>query len=65
MDLRWASGQLAAARIRSTLGGPCRIESAGGIVVTAQGAAVPTTTVQPHVVEFATEAGAEYLVLPR
>ena len=65
VDLRWEGGRLAAARIRSTLGEPCRVESAGGIVVTLQGAAVPTTTVQPHVVEFATEAGAEYLVLPQ
>ncbi len=65
VDLRWAGGRLAAARIRSKLGGPCRVESAGGVVVTTQGAAVPTTALQPHVVEFTTEAGAEYLVLPQ
>ena len=65
VDLRWAGGRLAAARIRSTLGGPCLVESAGGVVVTTQGAAVPITAVQPHVVAFATEAGAEYLLLPQ
>ncbi len=64
VDLRWQASQLAAARIRSTLGGPCRIESAEGITVTAQGAAVPTTGIQPHVIEFATDVGAEYLVVP-
>jgi alpha-L-fucosidase 2 len=65
VDLRWQGGQLAAARIRSTLGGPCRIESARDVTVTAQGAAVPTAGIEPHVAEFATQAGAEYLVVPQ
>jgi alpha-L-fucosidase 2 len=65
VDIRWQAGQFAAARIRSTLGSRCRIESAAGISITEQGAAIATARIQPHVVEFATQAGAEYLVVPQ
>jgi len=64
VDLRWQAGRLVDARIRSALGGPCRIEYAAALQVTAQGCALATSQVSSEVVEFQTEEGKEYVVTP-
>ena len=63
VDLRWQAGRLAEARIRSGVTGPCRIESAADLQVTLLGSPVALARISPEVVEFATEAGQEYVVV--
>lgn len=60
IDLRWQAGRLVEAHIRSTLGGPCRIENADPLQVIAQGSTLPTLQISAEVFEFQTRAGEAY-----
>ncbi|RPJ50378.1 MAG: glycoside hydrolase family 95 protein [Chloroflexi bacterium] len=62
IDLRWKEGQFEAAQIKSHLGNVCRVESIPGLRVFSKGAEVKTRVIEPGVVEFATQAGDEYLL---
>ena len=64
VDLDWRDGRLCEARVRSRLGHNCRVRAAGPLAVLRDGQAVPLAQSGPGGVEFATEAGAEYLVRP-
>jgi len=62
--LRWKDGRLEEARIRSVLGRPCRIESVSDVHVSSKSADVPISRISSDVVEFATQAGEEYILYP-
>ncbi|MFA5204578.1 MAG: glycoside hydrolase N-terminal domain-containing protein [Lentisphaeria bacterium] len=65
VDLRWAGGRLAEARIGSSQGLPCRLRTGGAagdrMIVTCQGRPVPVT-VQDGALTFPTTTGGEYVV---
>jgi alpha-L-fucosidase 2 len=65
VDLRWAGGRLAEARIVSLRGLPCRIKAGGAagnrMVVTRQGQPVPMTA-QDGTVSFTTTTDGEYVL---
>ncbi len=60
--LRWREGCLTEARIRSVLGRTCRIACASDVRVTSRDRDIPTVTIQTGVIEFATQAGEEYVL---
>ena len=62
VDIAWHKGQLAAATIRSNLGGTCRIRGAGTLQVTDSGMPIPTHQHSQAVVEFETRARQSYVV---
>lgn len=62
VDLAWCAGALTQARIRSRLGGPCRLRTCVPVAVFNHGQRVVTTQVAPGIIEFATAAEGEYLV---
>jgi alpha-L-fucosidase 2 len=60
--LRWKDGRLEEARIRSLLGRLCRIESTSDLRISSKGTEIPISRISPQVVEFATQAGEEYIL---
>ena len=65
VDMEWENGKLRTAAIRSEAGNPCRLHCGAGLSVESAGGAVETASPGPGTLEFATEAGATYLVEPR
>ncbi len=61
VDVRWRDGRLVRAEIASTLGRTCRVRTAGPVTVES-GAAIRVTRPAPDIVEFATRAGARYVL---
>jgi alpha-L-fucosidase 2 len=60
----WQSGRLREARIKSRLGGTCRIRIIGAAAqVSSGGRPVATKSIEPGVLEFATNSGKEYAVI--
>ncbi len=62
LDITWAGGKLAQAKITSRLGNDCRVRSAAPVAVTCNGKPVKAAAVEEDVIEFATEAGNTYLL---
>ena len=64
VDVEWDAGSLTEARIRPVVDGPCRVRSAVPVRVHLEGVPVPGPEVGDEVYEFASVAGAEYVVAP-
>jgi alpha-L-fucosidase 2 len=62
VDINWEKGRLSSARIRSKLGGPCRIRREETIRVISPGKEVEVKKVAPGVFEFQTEKNTEYIL---
>lgn len=62
VDLDWSAGQLTQARIRSRLGGLCRLRTHRPVTVHSNGQPLTTTQLTPGLIEFTTAAEGEYLV---
>ena len=65
VDLHWTHGQLARATLRSNHGSPCTLRTPSPISVQSGNQDVPTTILEGGRIRFHTEAGREYLVVPR
>jgi alpha-L-fucosidase 2 len=61
VDILWKNSRLMECRIRSLVGGICRIQSAEQVTVSCEGKQVPTREIPPAV-EFDAERGKEYLI---
>jgi len=64
VDLQWQEGRLRKALIRSAHGAPCRVRTATAVRVTSDGREVATRAPEPGVLEFPTDPGREYALLP-
>jgi len=62
VDIMWEKGRLSSARIRSKMGGPCRIRSEGTIRMSRMGKEVEVKKIAPGVFEFQTEKNTEYIL---
>jgi alpha-L-fucosidase 2 len=60
VDIAWADGHLTRAVLRSKLGRNCRVRSARPLRV----AGVEARPAEEDVIEFSTDAGAEYALTP-
>ncbi len=60
--LRWKDNRVEEARIRSLLGRPCRIKNLSDLQVSSRGSAIQTSREQQDVIQFATQAGEEYVL---
>lgn len=65
VDLRWRSGRLEEARIRSLLGEPCRIRTTTALRVESRGREIAVSESPAGVVTFATRRASEYRLTPR
>jgi alpha-L-fucosidase 2 len=65
VDIAWQDGRLTQARIRSRLGGPCRLRSTAPLAVYISDQPVAVTALAADVIEFASSGGGEYLVYGR
>ncbi|EMI43331.1 large secreted protein [Rhodopirellula sp. SWK7] len=65
VDAQWSAGKLSQAAIRSGSGNTCRIRSDIPFIVTQDNQSVETKTTTDGVLEFSTESGKEYLVVPK
>ena len=65
VDIAWKDGKLAEAAIRSKVGQVCRLRTPVPVAVTCGGKVVDAKPVAAGVVEFATQAGAAYILEPR
>jgi alpha-L-fucosidase 2 len=63
VDIAWASGRLASAAIRSTLGGPCRVRARVPLSVTLEGQAMRAEQPEPGVILLQTQAGRRYALV--
>jgi alpha-L-fucosidase 2 len=61
---RWKDNKVEEASLRSLLGKPCRIESVSELRVSSKGSEITASKVQQNVIEFATQAGEEYVLNP-
>jgi alpha-L-fucosidase 2 len=64
VDLCWSAGKLAGASIVSRLGQVCQLRTSGSVIISLDGAVVPTIAAGPSVVAFETVAGARYTITP-
>jgi alpha-L-fucosidase 2 len=64
VDVAWQDGRLSRARIRSKLGGPCRVRSGVPVSVTEAGSTAGGIRFRDGVAVFSTRAGREYVVTP-
>lgn len=64
VDITWKSGRLSEARIESRLGNPCRVRTKLPVHVTADGQDIRISRPASNVIEFKTEAGKDYVLLP-
>jgi alpha-L-fucosidase 2 len=64
VDIAWQDGRLSQARIRSKLGGPCRVRTAVPVSVTEAGSTARGARSQDGVAVFPTRPGREYVVTP-
>ncbi len=64
VDMEWENGELNSARIRSEAGKPCRLYCSAELAVESEEGGVETAYPGSGIIEFATEAGATYLVKP-
>ena len=62
VDIRWRNHQLVEGRIQSTIGGICRVRLNAGFEVTCSGVKVATEDLSSHGIDFATQAGQEYII---
>lgn len=64
VDLAWKNGQLAAAALTSSLGGPVRLRASTPVTVISGGKPVPIQNPETDVIAFATSPGGVYHLLP-
>jgi alpha-L-fucosidase 2 len=64
IDFEWKEEKLSGAVIRSKKGSICRLRAAGPLTVMQGRGKVATRNVEDGLIEFATEEGKEYLVVP-
>ncbi len=64
VDLAWKDGRLAEATIESLAGRPCRVRAGAALRVTSEGQPVELRRVEEGVVEFATQPGRVYQLVP-
>ncbi|MGB2823768.1 MAG: glycoside hydrolase family 95-like protein, partial [Phycisphaerae bacterium] len=60
VDVEWAGGRLAAGRIRSSAGRPCRVTCGVPLDITSEGRAIEVRRVGTSTAEFPTEPGQTY-----
>ena len=65
VDIAWKDAKLSRAKVRSNVGGPCKIRTRMPVAVTCGGKAVELRTPETGVVEFDTDAEAAYVLVPR
>ena len=63
VDIAWADGRIAAAAIRSSLGGACRVQAAAPLAVSCEAREVPATS-EDGLLVFDTKAGSQYELRP-
>jgi alpha-L-fucosidase 2 len=64
VNMTWKEGRLTAATIRSPLGGTCRVRTAAPVDVQSDTAGLSTSRPATNVVEFKTESGMKYALVP-
>ena len=64
VDIAWNDGKLSNARIQSKLGNTCRVRTKAPVRVTADGQDIRVSRPASDIVEFKTESGKDYLLLP-
>jgi len=64
VDIQWQGGRLTAAGVRSSLGHTCRIRTPQPVEVSMGDREVQVQRPEANVVEFGTQAGAEYTLTP-
>ena len=64
VDIEWKSGALVRAIVHSKSGGPCRLRSGTPLTVRSAGRIVQARHVDKDLIEWATAAGADYLLSP-
>lgn len=64
VDIEWNKHRLTAATIRSGLGGTCRIRTTTPVQILRDASSVPAVRSAANLVEFKTESGAKYVVVP-
>ncbi len=64
VDLAWKDGQLTAATIQSRLGNECRVRTEHPVDIKANGRNLPAARPIKNLVEFKTEAGGNYTLVP-
>lgn len=62
VSLQWKEGALVEARLRSRLGGRCRVRSSQSLQVLSEGAPLSVAQAENDLIEFETEAGKEYVL---
>ena len=62
LDLEWRDQQLAGAHIRSTVGGPCRIEAGQNLIVSCDGAPIDVRSAEHGDIVFETKPGVTYIL---
>jgi alpha-L-fucosidase 2 len=60
--IQWKNHQLVESRVQSTIGGGCRVRLNMQVEVICEGVKIPTKDLFLHGIEFATQAGKEYLI---
>ena len=64
VDVEWKEKRLVGSRIRSALGGSCRVRTVVPLEVAAEGAAVKLSRPEPTVVQFDSRKGGSYRLRP-
>jgi alpha-L-fucosidase 2 len=64
VDIAWKSSRLSTARIESKVGNTCRVRTKAPVRVTADGRDIRVSRPARNVVEFKTETGRNYVLLP-
>jgi alpha-L-fucosidase 2 len=64
VDLAWKDGHLTTATIQSRLGNECRIRTERLVDVKTRGRGLPVARPMKNLIEFKTESGREYTLLP-
>ncbi len=64
VDLAWKNGKLAEAKMQSKLGDPCLVRTATSVRVQTNEQDVAITLANKNIVEFKTEPGKSYVLLP-
>jgi alpha-L-fucosidase 2 len=64
-DEAWKDGKLVSATLRAQYSGPCRLRTAGPVVVRKENREVPARHVDANLIEFSAEANGVYSITPQ